>query len=116
MLASGHRSSNLLLASLNAEDFEFVEPKLERVPLLTDDVVLKPNAAIERIYFPESGVVSFHEILQNGTRVGLAIIGFEGFTGWSALLGINQSSHVMHGFSHLPASPMEQPRKNTHAS
>jgi CRP-like cAMP-binding protein len=93
MLASAHRSPNLLLASLSPEDYDFVEPMLERVPLRTDDVVLKPNAAIERIYFPESGVVSFHEILQNGSRVGVAIIGFEGFTGWSALLGINQSSH-----------------------
>jgi CRP-like cAMP-binding protein len=93
MLPSAQRSPNLLLASLSPEDFAFLEPSLDRVPLRTDDVMLKPNCAIERIYFPESGVVSFHEVLQDGTRVGVAIIGFEGFTGWPALLGIHQSAH-----------------------
>jgi CRP-like cAMP-binding protein len=63
------------------------------VPLDTDAVMQKRNAAIERVYFPESGVVSFHEALQDGSRVGVAIIGFEGFTGWPALLGVDQSPH-----------------------
>jgi CRP-like cAMP-binding protein len=43
--------------------------------------------------FLESGVASFHEILQDGSRVGVAIIGFEGLTGWPALLGIDRSPH-----------------------
>lgn len=93
MLASAHRSRNLLLGSLSHKDFDYLEPKLERVPLQTDEVMLKPNAAIQRIHFPEGGVVSFHETLQDGSRVGVAIIGFEGFTGWPALLGIDQSPH-----------------------
>jgi CRP-like cAMP-binding protein len=93
MLPSIQRSPNLLLASLSPADFAVLEPRLDRVPLRTDEVMLKPNCAIERIYFPESGVVSFHEILQDGSRVGVAIIGFEGFTGWPALLGIDQSAH-----------------------
>jgi CRP-like cAMP-binding protein len=93
MPASAHRSRNLLLGSLSPEDFDILEPKLERVPLRTDEIMLKPNEAIERIYFPESGVVSFHEILQDGSRVGVAIIGFEGFTGWPALLGVDRSAH-----------------------
>lgn len=93
MLPSAHRSRNLLLASLSCEDFDCLESKLERAPLRADEIVLKPNAAIERIYFPEGGVVSFHEMLQDGSRVGVAIIGFEGFMGWPALLGISQSSH-----------------------
>jgi CRP-like cAMP-binding protein len=93
MPAAAHRSRNLLLASLSHEDFDCLAPKLERVPLTADQVMLKPNSAIERIYFPEGGVVSLHEILQGGSRVGVAIIGFEGFTGWPALLGIAHSPH-----------------------
>jgi CRP-like cAMP-binding protein len=93
MLASAHRSRNLLLGSLSPEDFDCLEPSLERVPLHADEIMLKPNETIERIYFPEGGVLSFHEILQDGSRVGVAIIGFEGFAGWPALLGISQSQH-----------------------
>ena len=93
MIPSAQRSRNLLLGSLNPEDFAVLEPRLERVPLHADEIMLKPNAAIDRIYFPESGVISFHEILRDGSRVGVAIIGFDGFTGWPALLGIDQSAH-----------------------
>lgn len=111
MLASAHRSRNLLLASLSPEDFDCLEPRLERVQLKTDEVMLRPNASIERIYFPESGVVSFHETLQDGSRVGVAIIGFEGFTGWPALLGVGQSSHeasvAIGGGTALSISPAE---------
>jgi CRP-like cAMP-binding protein len=93
MLADVRRTRNLLLANLSREDFAYLEPNLERVPLHADAIMLEPSAAIERIYFPEGGVVSFHEISQDGSRVGVAIIGFEGFTGWPALLGIAQSPH-----------------------
>jgi CRP-like cAMP-binding protein len=99
------------LGSLGPRDFDCLEPSLERVPLHTDAIMLKPNAAIERIYFPETGVISFHEILQDGSRVGVAIIGFEGFTGWPALLGINKSAHeasvAIGGGTALGVSPNE---------
>jgi CRP-like cAMP-binding protein len=93
MPAPAPRSANLLLASLSDRDFDALEPSLERVPLVADDTMLKANAAIERIYFLESGVASFHEILRDGSRVGVAIIGYEGLTGWPALLGIDRSPH-----------------------
>lgn len=100
-----------MLGSLSEEDFGFLRPRLERVPLVTDDVMLKPNEQIERICFPESGVVSYHEMLQNGRRVGVAIIGYEGFMGWPALLGIDQSPHeasvAIGGGTALSISPAE---------
>jgi CRP-like cAMP-binding protein len=93
MPAPLQRSRNLLLGTLPPEDFAFLRPRLERVPLRADQVILKANAAIERIYFPEGGVASFHEVLQDGSRVGVAIIGYEGLTGFPALLGVQQSPH-----------------------
>jgi CRP-like cAMP-binding protein len=93
MPATAQRPRNLLLGSLQQQDFDFLEPLLERVPLRADEIILKANSAIERIYFLEGGVASFHEVLQDGRRVGVAIIGFEGLTGWPALLGIDQSPH-----------------------
>lgn len=93
MPSAAQRPRNLLLSSLRADDFSYLQPSLERVPVRTDEVILKANCAVERIYFMEGGVASFHEILQNGSRVGVAIIGYEGLTGWPALLGIDQSPH-----------------------
>lgn len=93
MLHSAQRSPNLLLRSLTFEDFGYLRPRLERIPLLAGESILKPNSPIKRICFPESGVISFHETLQDGNRVGVAIIGYEGFMGWPALLGIDQSPH-----------------------
>jgi CRP-like cAMP-binding protein len=93
MHAPSRRSPNLLLGSLSDEDFEHLQPRLERVALPADKLLLKPNCVVERIYFVESGVASFHEVLKDGSRVGVAIIGFEGMTGWPALLGVDQSPH-----------------------
>lgn len=111
MLLPAERSPNLLLRSLSPEDFAFLRPRLERAPLSTGEIVLKPSATIERIHFPESGVVSFHEIRQEGSRVGVAIIGYEGFLGWPALLGIDQSPHeasvAIGGGTALSISPAE---------
>jgi len=111
MLPSAKRSPNILLASLRPEDFAFLEPRLNRVPLLTDEVILKPNCAVDRICFVESGVASFHEVLKDGSRVGVAIIGFEGMTGWPALLGVDQSPHearvAIGGGTALSISPAE---------
>ena len=87
------RSNNILLSRLSASDAAFLEPFLERVPLCQDQIILEANAPITAIYFPESGIASFHEVLRDGSRVGIGIIGFEGMTGWSALLGMDRSPH-----------------------
>lgn len=111
MHASAKRSPNLLLGSLTDSDFDYLEPGLERVALHSDKVMLEANTRIERIYFVESGVASFHEILKDGSRVGVAIIGFEGLTGWPALLGIDHSPHearvAIGGGTDLSISPAE---------
>jgi CRP-like cAMP-binding protein len=58
-----------------------------------DQVVLEVGAPISTVCFPESGIVSFHEVLTDGSRVGIGIIGFDGMVGWSALLGCERSPH-----------------------
>ena len=84
---------NLLLSSLGDEDLEAIRSSLSRRPLRQGEVVLEAQAPIETLCFVESGVVSFQEVLDDGTRVGIGIIGFEGLTGWSVLLGCERSPH-----------------------
>jgi len=84
---------NLLLGSLGNEDLEAIRPSLSRKPLRQGEVLLEVQAPIESLCFVEAGVVSFHEVLDDGARVGVGIIGFEGVTGWSVLLGCERSPH-----------------------
>jgi CRP-like cAMP-binding protein len=111
MLTAAPQPRNLLLGSLPADDLAYLQPRLEQVPLRTDEVILRANCAVERIYFLEGGVASFHEVLNSGRRVGVAIIGFEGLTGWPALLGVDQSPHeasiAIGGATALSISPAE---------
>lgn len=86
-------SENLLLNSLGDEDFAAIRSSLSCTSLRKGQVLLEAQAKIETLYFVEAGVVSFHEVLDDGTRVGVGIIGFEGLTGWSVLLGCERSPH-----------------------
>lgn len=90
--ASRFQSSNVLLSKLTADDVACLKP-FERVQLARDEVLMKPNALIASVFFLESGIASVHEVLRDGSRVGVGIIGFEGMTGWSALLGCDRSPH-----------------------
>jgi CRP-like cAMP-binding protein len=87
------RSGNILLNCLDDEAWEAVRPCLERCPLGTGQVLLNAAGPIDEIWFPEGGVASFHEIREDGSRVGVGIAGFEGVVGWSVLLGSNTSLH-----------------------
>lgn len=84
---------NLLLSSLDAEDFAALEPHFERISLATGDVILNPGDRVERLYFPESGIISIHDVLDDGRRIGVGILGFEGLAGWPLLLGCRIAPH-----------------------
>ena len=86
-------SGNLLLRSLDPADYALLEPNFERDPLEFGEVVAKANTAIERVCFPEGGVVSFSDVMADGSGIGIAIIGREGVTGWPVLLGCAVSPH-----------------------
>lgn len=117
-------SANLLLRSLDAEDFAAIRPSLSCRSLQQGEVLLEAEAPIETLCFLEAGVVSFHEMLEDGSRVGVGIIGFEGLTGWSVLLGCERSPHeatvaIGGGTAlHIPAEALlaacrARPRLNT---
>jgi CRP-like cAMP-binding protein len=87
------RPRNALLGRLAPEDFAEIAPHLTKFPLKTGDVLLEPGEPVERLYFPESGIISIHDILEGGQRIGVGIVGFEGLAGWPLILGCRTAPH-----------------------
>jgi CRP-like cAMP-binding protein len=84
---------NLLLRSLQADDFELLKPDLDRVALELDDVLNLAGDPIEAVYFPEAGILTFSDEPRPGFRVGIGSIGYDGMAGWPLLLGSKTSAH-----------------------
>ena len=85
--------SNLMLQSFAPGDFALLKPHLQLVHLTSGQVLTAAKSQIEAMYFPLGGVVSIDDIFDDGTRVGIGIIGFEGVIGWPLLLGDDAASH-----------------------
>ena len=84
---------NLLLRSLDPPDFALIQPYLEPVPLHRGHVIVAPGEPITFVCFPEIGVTSVADILPDGTRTEIALIGREGMTNSQLLLGCEEAPH-----------------------
>ena len=89
----GSTVRNRLLAALASDDFAVLEPKLERVPLDLDAVLIEAHQPIGHAFFPESGIVSTVANTDEG-RIEIGFVGREGFAGIPIILGANQTPHT----------------------
>lgn len=80
---------NRILAALPPEELERIQPSLELVELPLRHVLIDPNQVIEHVYFVEEGVVSILGVMQDGTAVETATIGYEGIVGVPVFLGVD---------------------------
>ena len=83
--------ANRLLADLPAKARDQLRPHLEPVSLPQGQVLAKPGARIDYVYFPKGGMVSLVQPLGDGTQIEVGVIGREGFVGAAVLLGANSS-------------------------
>jgi CRP-like cAMP-binding protein len=81
---------NVLLGSLPDNQFARLAPALEPVILPRPTELEAPDAEIEFVYFPTSGIASIVAIGANGESVDTTMIGREGMTGLAVFLGTNQ--------------------------
>ena len=86
-------TKNLLLNCLDEEDWSFIRPRLERVPLNKGHVIVARGEAITFVCFPECGVTSIADVLPDGRRIEVALIGREGMTNSQLLLGCEEADH-----------------------
>jgi CRP-like cAMP-binding protein len=86
-------SQNRLLAALPAEELGRLAPHLERVHLVFRETLFEPGAPIESMYFPLNGVISTLVVMKDGSAIEVGIVGKDGATDISAVLGDDISSH-----------------------
>jgi CRP-like cAMP-binding protein len=84
-------SDNRLLASLSTDDFDLLAPHLESVTLGLRKSLETPNKRIDAVYFPEEGFASVVAVQSKGKQVEVGLIGREGMTGLSIVLGNHRS-------------------------
>src|SRR5437016_2643452 len=92
MPAAARGKTNLILASLSSKDRALLEPDLQEVELPLRYQLAARNRRIEFVYFPDSGIAS---VVADGTMrpIEVGIIGREGITGLSILMGHDRSNH-----------------------
>lgn len=86
--------SNRLLSYLSADDLHLLQQHLTPVTLpLRKDLEL-PNRRIQDIYFLDAGIASVVAVQNAARRVEVNLIGCEGMTGTSVVLGTDASPHA----------------------
>jgi CRP-like cAMP-binding protein len=93
MSFSQSSTSNLLLRTLSAEDYELLQPHFEREALPLRKVLYEPGESIDRVYFIEGGVASIVTAQEGGDLVEIGLYGHEGMSGTPVILGAGQSPH-----------------------
>jgi CRP-like cAMP-binding protein len=83
--------ANRLLRGLPDVELGRIRPNLEPVHLPRPTELEAANEEIRFVYFPTSGVASLVAIDESGESVDTAMIGKEGMTGLSVVLGTGQS-------------------------
>ena len=76
---------NQLLAALPHSTVERLQ--LERLPLVEGSTLFRPGDPIDRVYFPETGMVSLLKVMENGAQIEVGLVGHEGLTPVSAAVG-----------------------------
>jgi CRP-like cAMP-binding protein len=85
-------SRNRLLAALPEAEYAQLAPLLRREHLELRQTIFEYDKPVERVYFPESALVSIVGIMSGGAAAQSAIIGNEGFVGLPIFLGADRMS------------------------
>jgi CRP-like cAMP-binding protein len=84
---------NHILNSLPPEDYERFAPHLEKVELRHGQIIHEAGGPLEFAYFPVNSMVSLVSMMPGGESVEVGIVGFEGMSGVSCVLGVDKSPH-----------------------
>ena len=86
-LADGGRlSRNTILATLSADDIEFLQPHMQRVKLTIEQVLHEVREPIDHVYFVEEGYASLTADTKDNGAVEVGLTGRDGVVGTAAIL------------------------------
>jgi len=86
-------SGNDLLDRLPAEEFDALEPILQRVSLSLKQIVHPFDVDVTHVHFPTTALVSLLLVLEKDDAVETTTVGREGFVGVAVALGVESSPH-----------------------
>jgi CRP-like cAMP-binding protein len=92
--ASAAVDPNRLLAALTACDLGLLDPHLESIALETRRVLEAPNRPIRHVYFMQRGIASVVAVNDDDKQVEIGIVGCEGMTGMTVVMGDDRSPHA----------------------
>jgi CRP-like cAMP-binding protein len=82
---------NSLITHMPAKGFDLLSPHLSARPFDLRKTIEEPDQPVETICFPESGMISMVAVGRTGRSVEVGLIGLEGMTGLSVVMGVNKS-------------------------
>src|ERR1700730_15314709 len=83
---------NRLLLALPSRNLSQLLPELEHVRCQREQILMDADSSLDKIFFPDSGVVSVMAVYSDGGTIEMATIGREGCTGLQAVFGVKSSS------------------------
>jgi len=83
---------NRLLLAMPSRHLKQLLPELEHIQCERGQILLNADAALDHVYFPDSGVVSVVAVYSDGSIIEMATVGREGCTGVQAIFGAKRSS------------------------
>jgi len=86
------RTTNRLLSSLPAKEYQRLVPELERTILTFGDVLYDPGDTIGHVYFPNDSIVSLLSAVAERSTIEVGMIGNEGMAGISIFMGVDVSA------------------------
>jgi CRP-like cAMP-binding protein len=92
---------NLLLRQLPDNVLDAILPQMELVELKQGDVLFEVAQRFRHIHFFEGGMSSEIAVNPDGKSIEVGCVGFEGFSGVPAALGVDSSEH--RAFMQAPA-------------
>ena len=78
---------NAILRRLPPEDYAQLRPHLTGTPLAVGETIATAGEDIDLVCFLEGGVAGFLDVLGDGRRLAIGLVGREGFVGWPLLMG-----------------------------
>lgn len=84
---------NFLLSRLRATDLDLLRPHLQMKDLRRRQVLERPGERVMHAYFLESGLASVLAVAPDDRRIEVGMIGYEGMTAISALLGSGRAAN-----------------------
>jgi CRP-like cAMP-binding protein len=84
---------NRLLHRIGLEDWDLIGPNLEALTLKDRQIIEVPHKPITHAYFLETGLASVVAVDNEDHRIEVGVIGCEGMTGVSLIMGDDRAQH-----------------------